>query len=77
MKNFQWGNYIVRTLYQGQSIGGPCGTIGKGDNRIKYFCLENYFASQLEDLRVRKTIILKMVFMYWMGIYEVNLSGWE
>jgi hypothetical protein len=49
---------------------------GKDDKRVKYFRLENYFAIQLEDLSLRKTIILKMFFMYWLGIYEVNLSGW-
>ena len=65
------------SFLQGQSIGRPCGTTGKDDKRIKYFRLEKYFASELEDLRVWKTIILKMIFMYWVGIYEVTLSVWE
>jgi hypothetical protein len=57
------------SLLQGQSIGRPCSMNGKDDKRIKYFRLEDYFAIQLEDLSVRKTIILKMFFVYWLGIY--------
>jgi hypothetical protein len=63
------------SLLQGQCIGRASGTNGKDDKRIKYFLLENYFVRQLEKLRVGETIILKMIFLYWVGIYEVNLSG--
>jgi len=65
------------SLLQGQRIGKQCGTNGKDDKKIKYFRLENYFVRQLEDLRVGKAITLKMIFVYWMGIYEVNISDWD